>query len=133
MDRFYLNRDKDLEVEKQVDISDIAKESGLLINIFVTSKVWTEIVKPDEEAIKRGENETSRTKEILSELVTAIRLSRQTSRSNNILTLNTKLTAEGKSKAFEIISYLGPISEDNNKPCITLFAADEVEASTEQN
>ena len=127
MEKFYLNRCKDLEEEKQTDISDIAKETGLLITVFVTSKIWKEIIKPDEEAIKRGENETSRTKEILSQLVTSIRLSRQTGHPNNILNLNTQLTFEGKSKNFEIISYLGPISEDNKNPCITLFTVEEAE------
>ncbi|NIP32221.1 MAG: hypothetical protein GTO02_22895 [Candidatus Dadabacteria bacterium] len=125
MEQFYLNRKSDLEEENQFDISDIAKESGLLISIFVTSTIWTELIKPDEEAIKSGENETSRIKEILSHLVTSIRLARQTKRSN-IINFKTQLTSDGKSRDYEIISYLGPINKDNNNPCITLLSNDDL-------
>ena len=125
MEKFYKQREKDLEDELQMDISEIARESGLLITMFVTSKVWNDLIKPDEEAIKRGENENSRTKEILSELVTVIRVSRQTQKTN-LLNFSADLTVDGKSRNFDLISYLGPVSDEINKPSITLLTPEEI-------
>mgnify|MGYP001826790240 CR=1 FL=1 len=126
MEQFYINREKDLEEEKQFDISEVAKESGLLFTIYVTEYIWKGIIEPDEEATKRGEDEKTRTKEVLSELVSAIRLARQQGKTN-IISFKASLTKEGKSQDFEIMSYLGPIGKENNNPCITLFTGQDIQ------
>ncbi len=120
MENFYINRSEDLENENQIDISEQAKNSGLLMPVFLTSSIWNGIIQPDEEAVKMGENENGRTKEILSQLVMAIRLSRQTKKTN-IINFNASFTKDGKSENTEVSSFIGPVSKENKNPCITLF------------
>lgn len=126
MEQFTLNREKDLENERQYDISEIARKSGLMINIFVTDSIWKNMIVPDDEAVKRGEDENSRTKEILSQLVSSIRIARQHGKTNTI-TFKTRLTSEGKSKDYEITSYLGHTSREDLNPCITLLTSRDLD------
>lgn len=126
MEQFTLNREKDLENERQYDISEIARKSGLMINIFVTDSIWKNMIVPDDEAVKRGEDENSRTKEILSQLVSSIRIARQHGKTNTI-TFKTRLTSEGKSKDYEITSYLGHTSREDLNPCITLLTSGDLD------
>lgn len=126
MENFYIKRNEDLENQNQIDVSEQAKSSGLLMPVFITSTIWNEIIEPDEEAVKMGENEKGRVKEILSQLVMAIRLSRQTQKTN-IINFNASFTKQGKSENSELSSFIGPISKENKNPCITLFTPKDLD------
>lgn len=129
MERFYLERESDLELEKQFEASDVARESGLMIRIFVTSSLKKEMMEPDSEASARGEDENTRLKEILSPLVSSIRSTRKTKRTN-VINFTASVTKDGKGREFQVISYLGPVTKDSKEPCITLLLPEDLPEET---
>ncbi len=129
MERFYLEREADLELEKQFEVSNVARESGLMIRIFVTSSLKKEMMEPDSEASAHGEDENTRLKEILSPLVSSIRATRKTKRTN-VINFTASVTKDGKGQEFQVISYLGPITKDSEEPCITLLLPEDLPEET---
>lgn len=129
MERFFLERETDLEFEKQFEVSDVARESGLMIRIFVTSSLKKEMMEPDSEASARGEDENTRLKEILSPLVSSIRATRKTKRTN-VINFTASVTKDGKAREFQVISYLGPVTKDSEEPCITLLLPEDLPEET---
>jgi hypothetical protein len=129
MQNFYLEREADLELEKQFEVSGVARESGLMIRIFVTSSLKKEMMEPDSEASARGEDEDTRLKEILSPLVSSIRATRKTKRTN-VINFTASVTKDGKGQEFQVISYLGPVTEDSKEPCITLLLPEDLPEET---
>ena len=129
MERFFMERENDLELEKQFEVSDVARESGLMIRIFVTSLLKKELMVPDSEASARGEDESTRLKEILSPLVSSIRATRKTKRTN-IINFSASVTKDGKGQEFQVISYLGPVTKDSEEPCITLLLPEDLPEET---
>jgi len=129
MEKFYLEREADLELEKQFEVSDVARESGLMIRIFVTSSLKKEMMEPDSEASARGEDESTRLKEILSPLVSSIRATRKTKRTN-MINFTASVTKDGKAREFQVISYLGPVTKDSEEPCITLLLPEDLPEET---
>ena len=129
MERFYMEREEDLELEKQFEVSDVARESGLMIRMFVTSSLKKELMEPDSEAADRGEDESTRLKEILSPLVSSIRSTRKTKRTN-IINFSASVTKDGKGREFQVISYLAPVTEDSEEPCITLLLPEDLPEET---
>lgn len=127
LDKFAKNRELDLEESRQFNLTEKAKKAGLPFTLFLTSGIWNVWVKPDRESLKRGESENMRLHEILNRLVYAIRTHRRGDRSN-ILNFKVSLTRDGKSENVELLSYLGPISFEDNNPCITLMLPDEVDS-----
>ncbi|MYH39783.1 MAG: hypothetical protein F4154_02200 [Candidatus Dadabacteria bacterium] len=124
-----MERETDLELEKQFEVSDVAKESGLMIRIFVTSLLKKELMEPDSEASARGEDESTRLKEILSPLVSSIRATRKAKRTN-IINFSASVTKDGKGREFQVISYLGPVTKDSEEPCITLLLPEDLPEET---
>ncbi len=129
MEKFYERRDSDLEEERQFDVSETARASGLMISVFVTSSVRNEMMEPDREALARGEDETTRLKEILSPLVSSIRATRK-SRKSNVINFSASVTRDGKNREFQVISYLGPVKEGSKDPCITLLLPEDLPEET---
>ena len=129
MEKFHERRDSDLEEERQFDVSETARAFGLMISVFVTSSLRKEMMEPDLEALKRGEDETTRLKEILSPLVSSIRGTRK-SRKSNVINFAASVTREGKNREFQVISYLGPVREDSKDPCITLLLPEDLPEET---
>jgi len=129
MEKFYMEREDDLELEKQFEVSDVARESGLMIRIFVTSLLKKELMEPDSEASDRGEDESTRLKEILSPLVSSIRATRKTKKTN-LINFSASVTKEGKDREFQVISYLGPVTKDSEEPCITLLLPEDLPEET---
>lgn len=125
MEKFYLEREEDLELGKQFEVSGVARESGLMIRIFVTSSLKKEMMEPDSEASARGEDEDTRLKEILSPLVSSIRSTRKTKRTN-VINFTASVTKDGKGREFHVISYLGPVTKDSEEPCITLLLPEDL-------
>lgn len=129
MERFYLEREADLELEKQFEVSGVARESGLMIRIFVTSSLRKEMMEPDSEASARGEDTDTRLKEILSPLVSSIRATRKTRRTN-VINFTASVTKDGKGREFQVISYLAPVTKDSEEPCITLLLPEDLPEET---
>ncbi len=129
MERFFLEREADLELEKQFEVSGVAREAGLMIRIFVTSSLKKEMMEPDSEASARGEDESTRLKEILSPLVSSIRATRKTKRTN-LINFTASVTRDGKGREFQVISYLGPVTKDSEEPCITLLLPEDLPEET---
>lgn len=129
MEKFFLEREEDLEAEKQFEVSGVARESGLMIRIFVTSSLKKEMLEPDSEASARGEDEDTRLKEILSPLVSSIRSTRKTKRTN-LINFTASVTRDGKGREFQVISYLGPVTKDSEEPCITLLLPEDLPEET---
>ncbi len=125
MERFYTEREVDLELEKQFEVSDVARESGLMIRVFVTSLLRKEMMEPDKEASQRGEDLNTRLKEILSPLVSSIRDTRKVKKTN-LVNFNASVTRNGKDTEFQVLSYLGPVTTDSQEPCITLFLPEDL-------
>ena len=129
MERFFLERETDLELEKQFEVSGVAREAGLMIRIFVTSSLKKEMMEPDSEASAHGEDENTRLKEILSPLVSSIRATRKTKRTN-LINFTASVTKDGKGREFQVISYLGPVTKDSEEPCITLLLPEDLPEET---
>ena len=129
MEKFCLEREADLELEKQFEVSNVARESGLMIRIFVTSSLKKEMMEPDSEASARGEDENTRLKEILSPLVSSVRATRKTKRTN-LIDFTASVTKDGKDREFQVISYLGPVTKDSEEPCITLLLPEDLPEET---
>ena len=124
-----MEREADIELEKQFEVSEVARESGLMIRIFVTSLLKKEIMEPDSEATARGEDENTRLKEILSPLVSSIRATRKTRRTN-LINFTASVTKDGKGQEFQVISCLGPVTKDSEEPCITLLLPEDLPQET---
>ncbi len=122
-------RKEALEEGRQKDLSDLAKEAGLLVPVFITTRVWDKWITPDEEGIKQGENERSRIMNVLNKLLYYIRVHRQTSRSN-LIYFPVPLSKEGKQENVQLLSHLGPIERTDNRPCITIMTPEEYDAET---
>lgn len=122
-------RKQALEEGKQKDVSDVAREVGLLIPAFITSDVWDTWVTPDDEGINQGENEKTRLMNIIDKLVYYIRVHRQTNKSN-LVYFPVPLTKGGKPEDVQLLSHLGPIEQTDNRPCITIMTPEEYDSQT---
>lgn len=129
MEKFYMQREADIELEKQFEVSEIARESGLMIRVFVTSMLKKEMLEPDSEATARGEDENTRLKDVLSPLVSSLRATRKTKRTN-LINFTASVTKDGKGEEFQVISYLGPVTKDSEEPCITLLLPEDLPQET---
>ena len=129
MERFCMEREVDIKLEKQFEVSEVARESGLMIRIFVTSLLKKEIMEPDSEATARGEDENTRLKEILSPLVSSIRATRKTKKTN-LINFTASVTKDGKGQEFQVLSCLGPVTKDSEEPCITLLLPEDLPEET---
>ena len=125
MEELIRNREDDLTSGAQRDITEMARENGLPFMVFTSSALWDQWVMPDDEAVKKGETEDKRIQLILQKLIFEIRVYRQAGRMN-IMRFEVDLTKDGKTEKAELISFLGPVSPDNNSPCITLVLDDEI-------
>jgi hypothetical protein len=103
-------RKRAIEEGKQRDITEAAKEAGLLVPVFITSTVWDKWITPDDEGPRTGEDEKMRLRSILDKLLYFIRVHRQTNRSN-LIYFPVPFTKEGKEKTVQLMSRLGPLEK----------------------
>jgi len=122
---------KDKPRNKQKDISEIAKEAGLLIPVFVTSEIWDNWITPDQKSKEEGGNEKSRATDLINGFLYYMRVHRQTSKSN-LIYFPAKFKKDGEEQTLQVMSYLGPLDENDNRPCITIMTPEEYEAETVQ-
>ena len=116
---------------KQKNVSEIAKELGLLIPVFLTSFVWENWVTPDQKSIEEGEDEKIRTSNLINSFLYYMRVHRQTSKSN-LIYFPFKFKKNGEEESVQLMSYLGPLQEGDNRPCITIMTPEEYESETAQ-
>jgi hypothetical protein len=116
---------------KQKNVSEIAKELGLLIPVFLTSFVWENWVTPDQKSIEEGEDEKIRTSNLINSFLYYMRVHRQTSKSN-LIYFPVKFKKNGEEESVQLMSYLGPLQEGDNRPCITIMTPEEYESETAQ-
>lgn len=124
MDTGIQTRKRALEEGKQRDITDAAKEAGLLVPVFITSTVWDKWITPDDEGPRTGEDEKMRLRSILDKLLYFIRAHRQTNRSN-LIYFPVPFTKEGKEEDVQLMSHLGPLERADQRPCITIMTPEE--------
>lgn len=120
-------RKQALDEGRQRDISEAAKESGLMIPVFITSEVWDNWIVPDEDSMKKGEDQKIRLKGLLDKLLYFIRVHRQTSKSN-IIYFPIPFNKDGEEKSIQLMSLLGPVESSDKRPCITIMMPEEYEA-----
>ncbi len=116
---------------KQKNISDIAKEAGLLIPVFVTSSIWDNWITPDNKSMEEGEDEKARATNLINSFLYYMRVHRQSSKSN-LIYFPTKFKKDGNEEEVQLMSHLGPIEEGDNRPCITIMTPEEYQAETAQ-
>jgi Family of unknown function (DUF6573) len=117
-------RKRALEEGKQKDITEVAKEAGLLVPVFITSTVWDNWITPDEEGLRTGEDEKTRLRSILDKLLYFIRVHRQMSKSN-LIYFPVPFTRAGNQGNVQLMSYLGPHDRTDQRPCITIMIPEE--------
>ena len=117
-------RKQSIEDGRQRDITETAKEAGLLVPVFITSTVWNNWITPDEEGLKVGEDEKLRLRSILDKLLYFIRVHRLTNKSN-LIYFPVPLTRAGKEENVQLMSHLGPLEKADKRPCITIMTPEE--------
>ena len=128
MENFIKNRNSDIEEGKQIDISEYGLKSGMTIALYCTYGVWEGYIKPDEEAVKKGENEEKRLGMVINKLIYYIRVYRQDNRSN-LFGFEVDLTRKGTTENIKFISYLGQMSDEDENASITILLPEELESS----
>ena len=119
-----VTRRQALEEGKQKDMSEVAKEAGLLFPVFITNLVWNNWITPDQKSRDSGQSEEHRFKYVVSKLVYSLRVHRQTSKSDTIY-FNVSFTRGGELEDVMLISKLGVIDSDDPRPCITIMMPEE--------
>ena len=131
MSQMKLTRKQALEEGRQKDMTDIAKEAGLLFPVFVTDKVWDNWITPDQESRDSGQDEGQRFKYVVSRLVYSLRVHRQTSKSD-IIYFNVSFIKGGELQDVILMSRVAVIDSDDPRPCITLMMPEEYSGKTEE-
>ena len=126
MENFIKNRNSDLAEGRQIDISEYGRQSGMPLPLFTTSGVWDTHIKPDEEAVKKGETDIKRLRKVINQLIYLIRVYRQDNRSN-VFGFEVDLTYKGVSESIKLISYLGRKSDEDENPSITILLPEELD------
>ncbi len=116
---------------KQKNISEIAKEAGLLIPVFVTSSIWENWITPDQKSIEDGDDEKSRALNVINNFLYYMRVHRQSSKSN-LIYFPVKFKKDGDEEEVQLMSHLGPVEEGDNRPCITIMTPEEYDSETSQ-
>lgn len=122
-------RKQALDEGKLRDVSDLAKEEGLLVPVYITSTVWDSWITPDNDGIKKGEDEKTRLRNVMDKLIYYLRVHRQTNKSN-LIYFPVPLTIKGETENVQLLSHLGPIEKTDHRPCITIMTPEEYEQGT---
>ncbi|HET7288794.1 MAG TPA: DUF6573 family protein [Thermodesulfobacteriota bacterium] len=117
-------RKQALEEGRQRDISETAREAGLLVPVFITSTVWDNWIASGVSGIKTEEVEKRKLRSVLDKLLYFIRVHRQTNKSN-LIYFPVPLTREGKEENVQLMSHLGPLERADQRPCITIMTPEE--------
>ena len=122
------DRKKALDDGLQKDITDVSKEAGLFLPVFITNKVWDFWITSEEDN-NISEEDKARIKGLISKLVYSLRVHRQTSKSN-LIYFSVSLEKDGENETVLLLSYLGPIDSEDQRPCITIMLPEEYPAES---
>lgn len=117
-------RKQALEEGKQRDISETAKEAGLLVPVFITETVWDSWITGGGGGLVTEEDEKRRLRSVLDKLLYFIRVHRLNNKSN-LIYFPVPLTRAGKEENVQLMSYLGPLERGDQRPCITIMTPEE--------
>jgi hypothetical protein len=126
-----MDRQKALDDGLQRDITDISKEAGLFLPVFITNKVLDNWKLYEGNDAKISEVKNRLIKAILSKLVYSLRVHRQTSKSN-LIYFNAPIEKDGKDETALLLSLLGPIDSNDHRPCITIMLPEEYPAGSDK-
>jgi len=126
-----MDRQRALDDGLQRDITDISKEAGLFLPVFITNKVLDHWITNEGNDPDFSEVEKGIIKGILSKLVYLLRVHRQTSKSN-LIYFNASIEKDGKNETALLLSLLGPIDSDDHRPCITIMLPEEYPAGSDR-
>ena len=126
-----MDRQRALDDGLQRDITDISKEVGLFLHVFMTSKALDNWITVEGSGPNFSEIEKGIIKAILSKLVYLLRVHRQTSKSN-LIYFNASIEKDGKNETALLLSHLGPIDSDDHRPCITIMLPEEYPAGSDK-
>lgn len=126
-----MNRQKALDDGLQRDITDISKEAGLFLPVFITNKVLDNWIIYGGSNTNISEVEKKLIKVIVSKLVYSLRVHRQTSKSN-LIYFNASIEKNGKNETALLLSLLGPIDSNDHRPCITIMLPEEYPAGSDK-
>lgn len=124
MNKENFSRKKAQEQGAQIDISEDARAFGLIFTVFITSDLWNEWITPDQKSKENGENEKTRLNSLISNLVYALRMHRQTSKSN-VINFTVSLNKSGNEEKLHVVSLLEKIDASDKRPCITILSNEE--------
>ncbi len=117
-------RKQAIEEGRQRDITETAKEAGLLVPVFITSAVWDNWIAPDGTGSMTEEDEKRRLRSVLDKLLYFIRVHRLNNKSN-LIYFPVPLTRAGKEENVQLMSHLGPLERADQRPCITIMTPEE--------
>jgi hypothetical protein len=109
---------------RQRDISETAREAGLLVPVFITSAVWDNWIASGDADMRTEEVEKRRLRNVLDKLLYFIRVHRQTNKSN-LIYFPVPLSREGEEENVQLMSHLGPLESADQRPCITIMTPEE--------
>ncbi len=109
-----MDRQKALDDGVQRDITDLSKEAGLFLPVFITNEVLDNWITIEGNHPNFSDVEKGILKAILSKLVYSLRVHRQTSKSN-LIYFNASIERDGKNETALLLSLLGPIDSVHHK------------------
>lgn len=107
-----------LEDGSLIDVSDTAKEAGIKFPVAMTQTAYGEVVKPDEQAIRRGESINGRLWDVLS----MFRIKARTFEGSR-MDFKVIATEEGREVVHLLYAVIGP--GDTPEPVITIMLPNE--------
>ena len=128
---YAMDRQRAVDDGLQKDITDISKEVGLFLPVFITNKVMLNWITSGRNNSKVSEDQRKIIKVILSKLVYSLRVHRQTSKSN-LIYFNVSIEKDGRNETVLLLSLLGPIDSSDRRPCITIMLPEEYPAGSDE-
>jgi len=119
-----------IEQGLQKDVSDIAKQAGLIFPVFVTIRMWDKCIHWEGKDIVIDDDEKRRLLNVLNNLVYFLRVHRQSSRSN-VIYFNVPIEKDNEQGNVMILSHVGPIDAYDQTPCITVMLPEEYSEESE--
>ncbi len=126
-----MDRQRALDDGLQRDITDLSKEAGLFLPVFITNEVLDNWITIEGNHPNFSDVEKGILKAILSKLVYSLRVHRQTSKSN-LIYFNASIERDGKNETALLLSLLGPIDSVHHRPCITIMLPEEYPAEKDK-
>lgn len=103
-----------------VDVSEVAKEAGIRYPVTVTSRVWGEVITPDERSRPYGQSEAGR----LWDLLTVLRFRASIDRGGSqLLVTFLVIMKEQQRRNITLKAICGP--GDHSEPVITIMFPEE--------